>query len=199
MRLTRSKQTRLATALVCLLTFSVPVSAAEIPKDVPVKSLVDSANSLLAQGQSNDALQFFDAAIAREPSNYLTIFKRGTAYLSLGRNSQAAEDFDKVLEMKPDFEAALLQRARMKVRAGDWVAARKDFKSMGGDRGKDLGDIEKAEAIMRGAHAALGAQDYQQCTSLATEALQISPGILSLRQLRYKCRIARGEVLEGKL
>src|SRR5579871_713796 len=140
MRLTLSKCTRLTAAFICLLSISLPTSAIDIPKDVPVKSLIDSANELLTNGQSNDALQLFSAAIAREPSNYLTIFKRGTAYLSLGRNSQAADDFERVLQMKPDFEAALLQGARMKLRAGEWAAARKDFKSMGSDRSQELRD-----------------------------------------------------------
>ncbi|KAF3931728.1 hypothetical protein ABW19_dt0207436 [Dactylella cylindrospora] len=197
MRLTPSKRTHLAAAFVCMLSLSIPASAVDVPTNVPVKSLVDSANALLASGQSNDALQFFDAAIAREPSNYLTIFKRGTAYLSLGRNSQAADDFNKVLQMKPDFEAALLQRARMKLRAGDWAGARKDFKSVESDRKKELGDVDKAESLVKGAHAAFEKKDWQQCTELATEAIQIAPGVLSLRETRYKCRLEKGEVREA--
>ncbi|KAK6359611.1 hypothetical protein TWF696_000759 [Orbilia brochopaga] len=197
MRLTPSRRTYLAAAFVCVLSLSLPAAAVDIPKDVPVKSLVDSANALLAKGQSNDALQFFDAAIAREPSNYLTIFKRGTAYLSLGRTSKAADDFNRVLEMKPDFEAALLQRARMKLRAGDWTGARKDFKSCDGDRKNELAEIDRAESLIKAAHAAHDKQDWQTCTDTATEAILIAPGILSLRETRYKCRIAKGEVREA--
>ncbi|KAJ6260426.1 LOW QUALITY PROTEIN: hypothetical protein Dda_4652 [Drechslerella dactyloides] len=197
MRLTPSRRTYLATAFVCVLSLSLPAAASDVPKDVPVKTLVDSANALLAKGQSNDALQFFDAAIEREPSNYLTIFKRGTAYLSLGRTSKATDDFNRVLEMKPDFEAALLQRARIKLRAGDWTGARKDFKSCDSDRKNELAEIDKAESLVKSAHAAHDKQDWQGCTDTATEAIFIAPGILSLRETRYKCRIAKGEVLEA--
>ncbi|KAF3271389.1 hypothetical protein TWF970_010270 [Orbilia oligospora] len=197
MRLAQSKHTYLAAAFVCVLSLSIPAAASDVPKDVPVKSLVDSANVLLAKGQSNDALQFFDAAIEREPSNYLTIFKRGTAYLSLGRTAQAADDFNRVLEMKPDFEAALLQRAKMKLRSGDWVGARSDFKSCPSDRRQELGDVDKAESFVYSAQLAYQKQDYHACTEAATEAISFSPGILSLRETRYKCRLAKGEVREA--
>ncbi|KAK6520440.1 hypothetical protein TWF506_000696 [Arthrobotrys conoides] len=197
MRLAQSKRTYLAAAFVCVLSLSIPAAAADVPKDVPVKSLVDSANVLLAKGQSNDALQFFDAAIEREPSNYLTIFKRGTAYLSLGRTAQATDDFNRVLEMKPDFEAALLQRAKIKLRAGDWAGARSDFKSCPSDRRQELGDVDKAESFVQSAHFAYQKQDYHACTEAATEAISFSPGILSLRETRYKCRLAKGEVREA--
>ncbi|KAF3919261.1 hypothetical protein ABW20_dc0100818 [Dactylellina cionopaga] len=197
MRLTPANRIYLAAAFVGVLSLSSPVSAVDVPVDVPVKSLVDSANVLLAKGQSNDALQFFDAAIAREPSNYLTIFKRGTAYLSLGRTSQATDDFNKVLKIKPGFEAALLQRAKVKLRAGDWAGAREDFKSCESDRNLELADVDKAESMVRAANAALHDQDYQACTEAATEAIQIAPGILSLRETRYKCRLEKGEVLEA--
>lgn len=38
-----------------------------------------------------------------DPSNYLTYFKRGTVYFALGKAKLAVIDFNKVLELKPDF------------------------------------------------------------------------------------------------
>ena len=35
--------------------------------------------------------------------NYVTHYKRATAYLSLGRNSQALDDFDSILKLNPTF------------------------------------------------------------------------------------------------
>jgi len=40
----------------------------------------------------------------------LTLFKRGTVYLALGKTRFAVQDFSRVLELKPDFTAARIQR-----------------------------------------------------------------------------------------
>lgn len=40
-----------------------------------------------------------------DPNNYLTYFKRGTVYLALGKAKFALLDFDKVLDLKPDFHS----------------------------------------------------------------------------------------------
>lgn len=179
----------------CLLSSSS--SAIDVPKDTPVKELVASANSYLAQGSFQDALQFFDAAIKREPSNYLTIFKRGAAYLSLGKTSQAATDFDTVLNLKPDFEAALNQRAKMKMRRGDWMAARKDFNSFKA-KGEDLADLDKAEQEVKLASEAEQKGDHEACAGYASSVLSTAPQMLVMRELRAKCRLQRGEVPEGE-
>lgn len=38
-----------------------------------------------------------------DPHSYSTYYKRATAYLSLGRNSAALDDFDRILKMNPAF------------------------------------------------------------------------------------------------
>lgn len=49
---------------------------------------------------------FFLCSISEgDPHNYLTYFKRGTVYLALGKAKFALLDFDKVLELKPDFHS----------------------------------------------------------------------------------------------
>lgn len=65
--------------------------------------------------------------IGNEPDNYLTYFKRATAYLSLGRNNAAADDFSTILNLKPDFDKALMQRARIYVKEGDFESAIEDL------------------------------------------------------------------------
>src|ERR1700733_5756623 len=70
----------------------------KIPPDHPIASLKASAKSFLAQGAYHDALTYFDAAIAKDPSDYSTIFQRGATYLALGRNAQASADFANVLK-----------------------------------------------------------------------------------------------------
>lgn len=38
-----------------------------------------------------------------DPSSYLNYYKRATVYLSLGRHSQAIDDFDHIIRLNPAF------------------------------------------------------------------------------------------------
>jgi DnaJ family protein C protein 3 len=187
-------------ALAAAIMSSVPsftAAAAGPSSDQPVQSLIASANALLAKGDMYGALDHFDAAIKKDPTNYLTIFKRGATYLSLGKSSQASADFDAVLSLKPDFEAALLQRAKLKSRAGDWSAARKDFQKAGRSHGDSIVEVDEAEKEVRAAVEAEARGDYGACVAHAGNAVMVASGMASLRSLRAKCRLQRGEVHEA--
>ena len=173
------------------------LSASQIPADTPISSLISSAKSHLAKGNSNDALTYFDVAISKDPRNYLTIFQRGATYLSLGRNTQATEDFDRVLAIKPDFEGALLQRAKIRSRSGDWQAAKQDYLAAGGLHGEEIAELEEAQGAAALASDAEKAGDWEGCINQAGTAIMVAGTSLSLRQLRARCRFERGEVLEG--
>ena len=82
------------------------LSPQDIPADTPISMLLSSAQSHLTRGETNEALTYYDAAIARDPNDYLTYFKRATTFLSLGRMTQATSDFNKVLDLRPGFEGA---------------------------------------------------------------------------------------------
>ncbi|KAH0609541.1 uncharacterized protein H6S33_013027 [Morchella sextelata] len=162
---------------------------------LPVSSLLASANALLAQGDMHGALDHFEAAIKKDPSNYLTIFKRGATYLSLGKASQASADFDAVLALKPDFEGALLQRAKIKARAGDWAAARKDYRKAG--KTDEIAEVDAAEEALARAYAAEGKGEWEECVTNAGSAVVVASGMASVRALRARCRLERGEVHEA--
>ena len=173
------------------------ISLSDIPSDTPVASLVSSAKSHLAQGNANDALTYFDVAISRDPRNYLTIFQRGATYLSLGKNDKASQDFDKVLTIRPDFEGALLQRAKIKSRNADWVAAKGDYVRAKKTESADFTQLEEAWGAASLASDAEKAGDWENCVGHAGTAIMVASTALSLRQLRARCRFERGEVLEG--
>lgn len=162
--------------------------------EVPVQTLIDNANSLLAKGDMDGALDHFEAAIKRDPSNYLTIFKRGATYLSLGKQSQAEADFNAVLDLKPDWEAALVQRAKLRARVGDWEAARKDYKAAGKTHDEDIKVLKNAEKAAKAAEKAEGKQKYDECEDQASEAIKVAPASLPLRRIRARCRLEKGEV-----
>ena len=187
----------LGAALFTAVPYVLCLSHSEIPSDTPIASLVSSAKANLAKGNSNDALTYFDVAISRDPQNYLTIFQRGATYLSLGRNAQASQDFDKVLSLKPDFEGALLQRARIKSKNADWEAARRDYAAAGKTEGTELSELLEAQGAASLAVDAEKSGDWDGCVSHAGAAIMVASTSLSLRRLRARCRFEKGEVFEG--
>ncbi|KAL2072274.1 hypothetical protein VTL71DRAFT_11617 [Oculimacula yallundae] len=172
------------------------ISSSEIPHDTPISSLLASANAHLAKGETNDALTYYDVAISRDPKNYLTYFKRGATYLSLGRTVQATSDFDKVLSIKPGFEGALVQRAKIKAKNGDWEAAKEDY-LLHGKSADDLVELEEAKGAAALATAAEKAGNWEECVSQSGVAIMVASKMLSLRRTRAHCRFERGEVMEG--
>ncbi|KAL2752253.1 hypothetical protein ACRALDRAFT_1078264 [Sodiomyces alcalophilus JCM 7366] len=174
------------------------LSADSIPVDIPVSALLDSAQSHLSRGETSDALVFYDAAISRDPSNYLSLFKRATTYLSLGRTSQATEDFNRVLTLKPGFEGAHVQLAKIKSRSADWAGARAHYLQANKDASSaEMAALDQAENEAHLAEAAEQAGDYEACVHHAGQALMMANRAVSLREIRSRCRFARGEVEEG--
>jgi DnaJ family protein C protein 3 len=185
-----------AVSLLSSNCFVFAFSSSDIPSDTPISSLLASANAHLAKGETNDALTYYDVAISRDPQNYLTYFKRATTYLSLGRFPLATQDFDKVLEIKPGFEGALQQRARIKAKHGEWDAARRDFIAHG-KSAEELAGLEEAEGAAKLAVAAENSGDWEECVTQSGATIVVASRFLQLRKTRARCRFERGEVLEG--
>lgn len=194
--ITRFSSLALGASLISL-PLSLAISPSEIPADTPVSHLISSAKANLAQGNANDALTYFDVAISRDPQNYLTIFQRGATYLSLGKNAQASHDFDKVLTIKPDFEGALLQRAKTKSRNAEWDAARDDYTKAKKTETEEYARMDEAQGAALLAADAEKAGDWEGCVGHAGTAIFVANMNLALRQMRARCRFERGEVLEG--
>jgi len=174
------------------------LSAEDIPADTPVSSLLSSAQGHLSRGETSAALVYYDAAISRDPSNYLTFFKRATTYLSLGRTAQATDDFTKVLELKPGFEGAYAQLGKIKQRSADWDGAREHFlKARRTPESKELSELEEAQGAASLAAAAEKSGNWEECVNQAGVAIMVANRSPPLRELRARCRFARGEVEEG--
>ncbi|KAI1619865.1 DnaJ protein, subfamily C, member 3 [Exophiala viscosa] len=171
--------------------------AVDIPPDASLSSLVASGKAARSRGANSEALAYFDAAVSKDPSDYITRFQRGATYLSLGRNAQAGIDFDAVLKIKPGFEGALMQRAKIRARNADWAAAREDYLALGNKAAEDLTQLDEAEGAAYLASEAEKKQDWEACINQAGIAIMTAGTALSLRQLRARCRFERGEVQEG--
>ncbi|QDS71374.1 hypothetical protein FKW77_002647 [Venturia effusa] len=187
-------------ALAAILSSSqlaLAISPADIPSDVPVAQLIKTANMELAKGNGQDALTYFDVAINRDPQNYLTLFKRGAAYLSLGKGPQARKDFDKVLTLKPGFEGALVQRAKLRARAGEWAEAEKDFLAAGKRGSQEIEELREARGAARLAADAADRRDWEECIQQAGVAIMVAGALADLRKLRSRCRFEQGQAAEG--
>lgn len=185
-----------AASLLSSPSLVLALSPSDIPHDIPVSSLLSAANAHLANGETSDALTYYDVAISRDPNNYLTLFKRGATYLSLGRTAQALSDFDAVLKIKQGFEGALVQRAKILSNYGDWAAAKSDYIAAG-HSGGELTELTEAEGASKLAVDAEKKGEYEECITQAGVAIMIASKNLALRQLRARCRFERGEVQEG--
>lgn len=174
------------------------VYGVEVPSDTPVSSLLATAQTYLSRGQTTDALAYYDAAVTRDPSNYLTFFKRGATYLSLGRTGPATDDFEKVLALKPGFEGAHVQLGNIKARSGDWEAAREHYvlakKKADAD---ELAQLTEAEGSARLAESAAARADWADCVNHADVAVQVASRSLHLRELRSRCRFEAGMIVGG--
>ncbi|EMD68484.1 hypothetical protein GGP41_003301 [Bipolaris sorokiniana] len=186
---------RLSSLALGLLPLASALSAADIPADTPVSQLVKDATVQMATGNTQDALTYFDVAISRDPRNYLTYFRRGAAYLQIGKTIQAEQDFNKVLELKPGFEGALVQRAKIRARKADWAAARKDYEAAG--KPDEIAQLEEAQAAALIAQEAAEKGDWDSCITNAGAAIVVANGAYDIRKTRARCRFEKGEVVEG--
>lgn len=181
-----------------LLATSAAISPSEIPSDLPVSSLLSTAQAHLIKGETHEALVYYDAAISRDPSNYLSIFKRGATYLSLGKTNQATDDFNKVLEISPGFEGAHTQLAKIKAKTADWDGARAEYNAakLAADS-SEIVELEAAEGAASLAQQAFDAGQWDECAQYAGDAILVAGRSAHLRELRAKCRFERNELEEG--
>lgn len=185
-------------AIAGLLASANALTSSDIRADLPLSSLLNSAQTHLSKGETTEALLYYDAAIAKDPKNYLTFFKRATTYLSLGRTNQATDDFNRVLALKPKFEGAHLQLARLKAKGGDWEGAKAQYLSTSrGHDSEELQGLEEARLAANMAHVAERGGKWDECVEHSGFAILTASRASSLRELRARCRFERGEVEEG--
>jgi tetratricopeptide (TPR) repeat protein len=80
------------------------------------RTATDEANSVLileALGQGNvlavhlpQAIEYLNQVVQRQPNNYLALYWRGRAWESWNQFEKAVEDYEKSLEVCPDFDRA---------------------------------------------------------------------------------------------
>lgn len=63
-----------------------------------------------------------------DPQSFNLHYLRATTYLSQGRHQLALSDFSRLLQLKPDFHQAHLQRARILTKEGEFEEAQDELK-----------------------------------------------------------------------
>jgi DnaJ homolog subfamily C member 3 len=178
--------------LVTSLSFLVAAAASDS------QQYASLGDQLRSSGQFQDAISNYDQAIKLEPSNYLYLFKRGVAYRSLGKDSLALGDFNKVLDIQPEFDGALLQRTKINLKFGRYDKTIQDAKQLKASEGAELITIANiCETEVAKALKSLKTKDYEACAELAASVLQHSPNYVDLRRTRATCRLHQGGYREA--
>lgn len=171
--------------------------------DLTTSQLIDKANSLLANGLSTKALEWFDLALDRNPDDYLTLYKKATTQMSLGHYNHASLSFQKVLELK-DFDKARIQLAKIYLKLGDFDACKSQIDqhlAAGKDPSSAMStlqtDLATARKHTQACKKHLEAQKWDKCVEEATAAIQYSPQNAELRQIRSDCYLAKGHIQEA--
>ncbi|KAI8980247.1 hypothetical protein BDB01DRAFT_725241 [Pilobolus umbonatus] len=171
--------------------------------DRSVDDYLSEGSAYLTSGKYNEALVEFDAAIAQEPQNYLSYFKRATAHLSLGRNQAAIDDFNTILSLKPDFDTALLQRSRLYSKEGEYDLATKDVQAYlkrhpkHGEAKKLSQSIELGQSNYKQAQKDEVLKNYDKCITHASTCIRLSPSFIEPRLIRARCHLAKGKTEEA--
>ncbi|MBI3653019.1 MAG: tetratricopeptide repeat protein [Acidobacteria bacterium] len=123
---------RLFIALFCISFFFNTTSAQM--RRAPAGNQPQSAAAAFEEGQSaqekgdlKNAIRFYTAAINAEPKLFQAWYQRATAYLGLGRDREAEQDLQKVMELKPDFARAHRAVGQIYLDAGKTAEALQAF------------------------------------------------------------------------
>ncbi|CAG2177844.1 unnamed protein product, partial [Oppiella nova] len=92
-----------------------------------IENHLELGRLMLSRGQYSDALSHYHMAVEADPNNYLTVFKRATVYLALGKHKAGLDDLNEVIVLKPDFLAARLQRGSVLLKQGRLDEAHIDY------------------------------------------------------------------------
>ncbi|XP_055379167.1 dnaJ homolog subfamily C member 3 [Condylostylus longicornis] len=189
----------------CLILFLLElfIDGAKSATRAEIENHLELGKELLARGQLTDALIHYHAAIEGDPTNYLTLFKRGTVYLALGKTRLAISDFSRVLELKPDFNAARIQRGTVYMKIGDYHNAAIDYShaleadphnyQINEHYNRLSPALEQWELVQE----VKDRGDYKTAIVLLTQLLEISPWSTDFRQTRAECYIEEDDILSA--
>jgi len=152
----------------------------ECVSQIEIDQHLNLGMNLLARGSYSDALTHFHAAVDADPSNYMSYYKRATVYMALSRAKPALADFDKILELKPDFLKARQQRGGLLLKMGRLNEAHIDLENVvrnepdNGDANMLYSMITTLQDKTDDARDAINWNNYEHAIELLTELLEVN-------------------------
>ena len=68
-----------------------------------IETLLSKGTISLSNGKLQQAVEFFSQAVEADPSNYMTHYRRGIAYIAMGKVRSALQDIEKSVELNPGY------------------------------------------------------------------------------------------------
>jgi len=191
---------KMAAFLLFLAYFDSFVYWVECVSQAEIDEHLNVGMNLLARGSYSDALTHFHAAVDADPSNYMSYYKRATVYMALSRSKPALADFDKILQLKPDFLKARQQRGGLLLKMGRLDEAHIDLENVvrhepGNTNANMLySTINTLKEKIEDVHDNMNWNNYESSVELLTELLEHIPWDPSLRELRADAYLGLGNV-----
>lgn len=144
---TRLQKILLLVTLVLLLQCNALVSLAQ-PNDLKMDQLLEKGESLYAQGNITEAIQYYNQVLAIDLNHTGAIYDKGLALDVLGKHEDAITHYDKLLSLQPDNINALVNKGGALGDLGNFQEAIKYFdKVMSIDPNNDLAAENKKLAV----------------------------------------------------
>ncbi|VDD85873.1 unnamed protein product [Enterobius vermicularis] len=169
-----------------------------------IEKHLEMGKQFLSKGQFADALSHYHAAIEEflegDPTNYQSYYRRATVYLAMGKSKAAVPDLDRVIELKPDFIMARVQRGNVLLKQGHLDEAEADFKAAAnGGSGtvevrEKLKTVSDVRSFVEEAEKLFGKGDYGNAERYYTKALETCHWDPNLHERRAECFRKKGEV-----
>jgi len=125
--------------------------------------------------------------------NILTITKEQLFFLIRGKNRKALFDFNKVLEIRPEFLQARLRRGKVFVALGEYNKASNDFKNVITEKPdhevalQQLSIISMLEQKLKEGLEAVETNNYNIAKDLFSAIIEVSGDSIEARIGRAKC------------
>uniref|UniRef100_A0A8C9RAR4 DnaJ homolog subfamily C member 3 n=1 Tax=Scleropages formosus TaxID=113540 RepID=A0A8C9RAR4_SCLFO len=138
-----------------------------------------------------------------DPNDYMAYFRRATVFLAMGKSKSALPDLNKVLELKPDFTSARLQRGNLLLKQGKLSDAEEDFKKVlksspsekeEKEAKSQLVKSEEIQQLVSQAHSVFSQKDYTSAITYLDSIIETCMWNVVFRELRAECFIQMDEM-----
>ncbi|KAL4618085.1 hypothetical protein GN956_G20600 [Arapaima gigas] len=189
--------------LFVLVLIDLRYEGVQCGKNSDVEGHLEMGKKLLAAGQLADALSHFHAAVDGDQKNYMAYYRRATVYLAMGKSKSALPDLSKVIELKPDFTSARLQRGNILVKQGKLDEAEEDFKKVlksspnekeEKEAKSQLVKADEMQQLVSQANSDLARKDYTSAVVHLDAVIETCMWDVTFRELRAECFLQMGEM-----